>query len=1060
MARAGHFGLMATVAVCALAATPASAQAKSFDVPAQPVQSAIPSLGKQAEIQIIVARRATTGRRTNAIRGKLTVEQALAAMLRGTGLTFRQTGPQTYTVLNVVLPAGPAISAAPAGPTLMPIAEMKAQAQADPAPQAAPPAADASATEPAPEPAQEVVVTGSRISRNGYQAPTPTTVVGAQDIQAHAPANIADYVNQLPQLGQPTSPRTTLQSSSTIGGGANLLNMRGLGTARTLVLLDGRRVVSAGLNSAVDINLLPGNLVQRVDVVTGGASAAYGSDAVAGVTNFILDAGFTGLKGSVQYGITDKGDAANWNADLAYGRSFADGKGHILLSVAGLSQKGVDDVRSRSWYQPGYNVIANPAYTKGGTQPAKLLRNDVGFTNATEGGLITSGPLKGTTFLDNGQLGQFAYGPIQAGTYQAGGTLEDPNYIWGLLPELKNWNYFGRITYDFTDHIRGYAEYSGGGSDSANWSAPTTRFANITIHNDNVFLPAAIKTTAFAPGSTTFNMGRLNYDLHTPGGHQTEIGYHRRQNRLLVGFEASFLGSGKINAYYQRGVSDIWYTYSNMLIPAYYDLAVDAIANPAAGGVAGVAPGAPICRSTLTDPTNGCVPVNIFGPHAPSQQAIAWMTGVTQGYSPARQDIHLTQQVWDLDGQIEPFSTWAGPVSIAAGFEYRKEGYVATVDKASLAHLWFGGGFTPSSGAFDVKEFFGETIIPLVRDLPLIKSLDINGAVRRTDYSTSGVVTTWKAGATWDVTSDLRFRATLSRDIRAPNLLELFNGGVATVGQVPDPTQTGAPSVSTRQITGGNPNLTPEIARTRTIGVVYQPHWFHGFNFSIDYYKIDVRDAITPVNATQIINQCYGYGVPKNPAACAAIVPANASNLIDATIYTGSINAQSQTVAGIDFEASYRTPISAFHNALSGQLDLRALGTRRLTSETVLSGALTNALATPGDGLKWRWLFSAIYSQGPSRTTATVRYFGPGVANNYPLGDPNSIDITHVNSVAYLDIAENYDVKIGSAKVTLFAVVENAFNANPPAVPGGSFGTSSIYDLLGRSYRMGVRFKL
>src|SRR3569623_1022539 len=190
MARAGHFGLMATVAVCALAATPASAQAKSFDVPAQPVQSAIPSLGKQAEIQIIVARRATTGRRTNAIRGKLTVEQALAAMLRGTGLTEGQTGPQPYTVKNVVLPAGPAISAAPAGPTLMPIAEMNAQAQADPAPQAAPPAADASATEPAPEPAQEVVVTGSRISRNGYQAPTPTTVVGAQDIQAHATAKL------------------------------------------------------------------------------------------------------------------------------------------------------------------------------------------------------------------------------------------------------------------------------------------------------------------------------------------------------------------------------------------------------------------------------------------------------------------------------------------------------------------------------------------------------------------------------------------------------------------------------------------------------------------------------------------------------------------------------------------------------------------------------------------------------------------------------------------------------------------------------------------------------
>lgn len=904
---------------------------------------------------------------------------------------------------------------------------------------------------------EEVMVTGSRIVRNGYEAPTPTTVVSAEDIQARAPANIADYVNQLPQLGNATSPRTTLQSSSTIGGGANLLNMRGLGTARTLVLLDGRRVVSAGLNSAVDINLLPTNLVARVDVVTGGASAAYGSDAVAGVTNFILDSGFTGWKGTISGGVTQRDDGGNWNADIAYGRKFADGKGHFLFSAQALRQEGIDDIRSRDWYKGGYNYIANPAYTATNGQPARILRNDVGFTNASLGGLITSGPLRGTTFLENGARGQFTFGSILAGTSQAGGTLEDPSYIWGLMPDLENWSYFGRVSYDFNDRFRVYGEYAGGGSDSDNWSAPTTRFNNITIRNDNVFLPADIRAAAFAPGATTFTMGRLNYDLHTPGGHQTEIGYHRRQQRFLVGAQGEFLDTGKWNAYYQRGDSDVWYTYSNMLIPAYYDLAVDAIANPAVGGVAGVAAGTAICRSTLANPTNGCVPVNIFGINAPSQQAIAYMTGVTQGFAPARQDIDLKQEVFALDSQIEPFSTWAGPVSLAAGFEYRKEGYTAVVDSASTQRLWFGGGFTPSKGAFTVKEFFGEAIVPLLKDAPLFKNLEFNAAARRTDYSTSGKVTTWKAGLTWDVYDDLRIRGTLSRDIRAPNLLELFNGGVATVGQTRDPTQASSPNVSTRQITGGNPNLTPEIAKTRTFGVVYRPSWFQGFNASVDYYKIAVRDAITTVTTQQIVDQCFGVGVPVNPAACTSIVRANSTNLVDATIYTGGINAQRQTVEGVDYELSYRTPVDI--GAFSGRLDLRALGSQRLTSETLLAGAVTDIIGTPADGPKWRWLVSASYTQGPSRTTATVRWFGKGVINNWPKGHPQSVDVNHYGDVPYLELAQNYDINIGDYKVTLFGVVENVFDRDPPRVPGTTYGASSLHDLLGRTYRGGLRFR-
>ncbi len=912
-----------------------------------------------------------------------------------------------------------------------------------------------------------IVVTGSRITRNGYKAPTPTTVVTAEDIEARAPANVADYVNQLPQMIGSTSPRSTLQSSVTNNGSANVLNMRGLGTVRTLVLLDGRRVVSATLNSAVDVNLLPTNLVKRVDVVTGGASAAYGSDAVAGVTNFILDEGFVGLKGTIQFGVTGRGDGQTWNGNLAFGHTFAGGRGHILLSASGLTQQGIDSVLSRSWYNPGYGLIANPAWTATNGQPAQLVRNDVGFTNATEGGLITSGPMRGTTFLGNGQTGSFTFGDIISGTRQAGGTLNDPNYIWGLLSKQHYYTTFARVSYDFSDHIRAYGEYGGGYSISYNWSAPTTRFGNVVIHKDNYYLKdyPSVLGNAFGTGST-FNMGRLNYDLHTPGGHQTDLSYSRRQNRFLIGAEAKFLKTGRLSAYYQYGESDLRYTYSNMLIPAYYDLAVDAIANPAVGGVAGVPVGSPICRSTLTKPTNGCVPVDIFGPTAPTQQAIAYMTGVTQGFPPGYQNVHLTQSNWAINGQIEPFSTWAGPVSLATGFEYRKEGFKAVVDQASLNHLWFGGGFTPASGSYNVKEYFGEVIVPLLRDVTLFKSLDVNGAVRRTNYSYSGAVTTWKAGLTWQVYDDLRLRGTLSRDIRAPNLQDLFDGGRPTVGTVLDPTQKSSANpqgvnVSISTLTGGNPNLTPEIANTRTFGAVYQPSWLRGFSVSADYYKIAIKDAIVPLTSQQIVDQCYGVnGLTPNAAACAAISLANPDNLIDAQIHTGNVNASHQEMAGIDYEASYHTPLHVWGR--SGGLELHLVASERLSSWTLLNNLLTNNLDVPSDGPKWRGLFSAGYTQGPSRTTATIRYFGSGVLNNWPASNTASVDpaVNHYDSVAYFDLAENYDVTIRGAKMTLFGVVENAFDKDPPAVAGGSFGTSSMYDLLGRSFRIGARFHL
>ncbi|MBB5706970.1 TonB-dependent receptor [Sphingopyxis panaciterrulae] len=1047
----------AALALWLAAAPVAAAQSvRSFDIPAGDLGRALNSFARQANQELIFSSALVAGKRTKGVRGGLEPRAALDILLEGSGL--RVEGGSVLTLR----PSGGAEASAVRRQTASAVRPVARAAYVqDSAPE---PVVAAAPEERAPQPASEIIVTGSRITRDGYEAPTPTTVLSMEDIQDRAPTNIADYVNQLPSMGIGNSPRTTLMFANATGG-ANQMSARGLGVTRTLTLLDGRRVVGSGMSPAVDVNLLPQNLVQRVDVVTGGASAAYGSDAVAGVVNFILDTKFTGVKGSLNFSQTDRSDGRVVSGDLAYGTPFADGRGHILLSGSYFKGRGIDSPLSRDWYRPGYRLMTNPDWTATNGEPGQIVRYDAGY-NSTPGGVIASGPLKGMQFLPDGQVGQFVFGPIQQGQMQAGGSVEDTAYRWPLLPDDKHWSTYGRLSYDLTDNVTAIVEAGYAGSDTHNWSAAYNRqgASAIIVSRENPYLPLATQQAMDDAGVTEFAMNRLFYDMvNNPGGHAGEAGYHRRQDRFLVALEGRFLDSGQWRAYYQRGHSDVWYTRDNNLIPARFNQAIDVIANPATGGVSGVAAGAPICRSTLADPGNGCVPMNIFGEGALGAASIAWVTGLSDGYR-TRQDLDFRQDVWSIDAQYEPFSTWAGPVSIAAGFEYRKESFSSTADELSLASRWNVGNFKGGTGKYNVKEFFGEVLVPLLRDSALGRSLDLNAAVRRTDYSTSGPVTTWKAGLTWDITDDLRLRGTRSRDIRAPNLNDLYAPGSQFVNAYFDRTQPGSPQVSNRTISGGNPNLTPEIADTWTAGGIYSPHWLPGFSLSVDWYKIDIRDAIVGVGAQTIIDQCYGYNRPQNPAACTSIVLApGATNLVDATIYTGGINAQEVAVEGIDYEASYRAKLDEISGSLPGAINLRLLVSQRLKDETNLPGDTTPPTLGTTSSLKWKAMLTGTYAVGPSRTTLTVRYLGPGKVTNYPMTSQQGLadDVNHVDSTWYFDLSENYDLSIAGAKVTLFGVVENLFDRTPEPIPGGyiGFGTNNPYDLLGRTYRMGLRFK-
>jgi iron complex outermembrane receptor protein len=902
----------------------------------------------------------------------------------------------------------------------------------------------------------EVIVSTSRITRDGFEAPTPLTVIGPEELQAAAPSKIADYINYLPQIQGSTVPRGIVAQTGPGLQGANVLNLRALSVAntganRTLVLLDGRRVAPVTPGGSVDVNVLPTALTQRVDIVTGGASAAWGSDAVAGVVNFVLDKKFTGLKGEVDYGATMRGDAGSTKYSATFGTPFSAGRGHILFNAEYNKYQAGNEIRTRPWYV-GAAVVNNPAYVAGNGQAGRIVATNVNLSTASPGGLITSGPLRGTNYGVGGVTEPFSFGVIN-GALMVGGTDTKTVGAGQVAPAGEQVNAFSRFSFDVTPDFTAYAEASFAHDDVPSPTPVYTRNGDLTIRNDNPFIPAATRALMAAQNVTTFSFGKAFWEFGYTGTYNV-----RAQRRGVVGADGSFGDTGAWHAYYQYGRSNIINAVANNpIVPRLVD-AVDVISNPATGGVAGVAVGAPVCRSTLSAPTNGCVPMNVFGIGSASAASIAAIMGE------ARRDVVYTQQVAALNGQIEPFSTWAGPVSLAGGFEFRKEEYTQQADPISLTASFSLGNYSEGTGNFDAKEGFLETVVPLLKDKPFAQALDLNAAVRLTDYSTSGRVTSWKLGVVHDLTDALRLRATRSRDIRAANLSELYQGAGAQRPTLTDYGTPGNPSIRLVTFNLGNPDLDPELADTVSAGIVFRPGWLQGFTTSLDYYQIKVDGAITtPIvpgagRADQsVINQCYGFNTPQVTSACSRITRVNG---VITSIVVSPVNANSLKTSGFDLELGYRTPLAG------GDLSVRFLATKVREFVTQQPAApLLDTLDTTGPR-SLTYLFSGSYQWGPSRTTATVRYLGAGRFSNDPAGTATYVEGNHIDSVQYISLAESYKLEFGDTDLELFAVIDNLFDVDPPIAPNnaaptapGGIGTGTEFDLLGRRYRAGIRLR-
>jgi iron complex outermembrane receptor protein len=934
----------------------------------------------------------------------------------------------------------------------------------------------------------DVVVTGTRITSSGFAAPTPTTVIGEDQILKNAQPNLFNTIAQLPSLQGSTGAATGTFSTSSGTQGLSSFSLRGLGTIRTLTLLDGQRVVGANVSGVPDVSLFPQLLVKRVDVVNGGASASYGSDAVGGVINFITDTRFTGIKGNVQGGITTYGDDESVLAQLAVGKSFAEDRLHVILSGeynhengVGPGDFGTDLAGGRDWYRA--TTLLNTGQTNNGS-PQFVYSDYAQPYQYARYGLINNGPLQGIAFAPDGTPFNFNYGsngrPTGTGSvtgcypgnaFCVGGDLSGaPGSGASLKSELQRAVGYGRIGYEFADNNEFYVTVNIAQVKSSNQPSPGYNRPNLTVQCANPFLPQLIRDRCTTAGITQFNFGSSNANLPN-----TRVYTDRKQYRFVAGAKGQqevFGTNWAYDIFYEHGttISDI--NVNNVILQNRYVAATNAI----------TLNGAVVCADPVARAA-GCQPINIFGNFAPSAAAKEY---IQPGAGPF-QHTKLTQDVSSVNISGEPFSLWAGPVSVAFGGEARREFYRVNADpygagvtaispdsadypadpllNRPLGSNWAAGNYKNGRGVYTVYEGFGEVNIPLLNSDGAGRA-NLNAAGRGTHYSTSGTVWSWKVGGTWDLPIDgFRLRAVTSRDVRAPNLSELFAAPtVTTLPSFNNPFTNSA--VQIFQNTVGNPNLRPEIARNTELGVVLsRPSWLPGLSVSFDYYKIKLNGVVSTLSPDQIVRFCF----EGNQTFCNGFVlnsPVQGGNFVNVQPF----NLASWKTDGFDIEASYqwRRPLG-----LPGDFTVRALGTHvnKFLVNAGIAGVDTvdNAGANSGAIPDWKWLAVQTYSNDLFSLFLQERWFSDGVfgnqyvvcsAGNCPqsTGNHPTINRNKMPGAFYMDVGGSVNVtKQGS----LYFKVDNLFDHDPEPSPQTNTGLDvnpALYDTLGRTYRIGVRF--
>ncbi|WP_035038241.1 TonB-dependent receptor domain-containing protein [Caulobacter sp. AP07] len=940
---------------------------------------------------------------------------------------------------------------------------------------------------------EEIVVTGSRIASRGFTQPTPTTTVTSEDLERAAQPNIFQAIVQMPALQGSTGRTTSANSTSSGIQGLSSLSLRGLGPIRTLTLLDGQRVTPANVTGVTDVSQFPQLLIKRVDVVTGGASASYGSDAIGGVVNFVTDKTFEGLKIRLEGGESKYRDNDTFVAQAAVGKAFLNDRLRVVASgefsrEAGVlaGDFGLASAGGRDWFTSPSIQVRPVAATTDGRPQYRVIQNAQQI-QYTKYGLITNGPLQGIAFGPGGAPRQFQYGSNGAPTGTGAVTnCFNPFCVGGdlsgnigasptLAGRLKRKVAYGRVSYRFGDDDEIYLTTNVAVVNSLNQPNRGAEKAGLTIQCENPFVPAAIRTACATNNITSFQFGTSN-----GGFGPINVNAKREQERFVVGATGTreaFGTSWSYDAYYAYGQNRTSIDVDNISLTPRYNAAIDAIAGPN---------GTVICRDPVAR-ANGCVPLNVIGQVALDPAALAYVMPANGPKQRSRQ----IESVASFNITGEPFSSWAGPIAIAAGAEWREEDYRTTADPygdgvtaanpydaaypadpvvRASGNNWYAGNYHAGHGYYHVIEGYLEANVPILKSDSLGEA-NINGAVRQTKYSTAGNVTAWKLGGVWKTPVEgLRFRAVTSRDIRAPNLSELFAPPVVTNATV---IYKGVATNVLQEIVG-NTNLRPEIARNTEVGVVLsEPKWLPGFSLSVDYFDIKVDGAINSLAAQDLVDLC----VAGNQEICGAMLltsPLPNTNYVRVQ----SFNVASMRNKGVDIEAVYRKDLGDW--GLPGSIAVRALATHTI-SFVAKSGVLGtipveiagvnggSSLNNLGNTPDWKATFSQTWSTGKLSLSLYERWISDGHYNNEyiecqtncPVStvQHRTIDSNKMKGTTYVDAGGTYDV---NENTTAYFKVDNLFDKDPVAAPTTNVSPGVnpyLYDVIGRMYRLGVRLR-
>ena len=921
-----------------------------------------------------------------------------------------------------------------------------AWAQTDPAPATA---QDVAQRSPAPAEGDAIVVTGSRLGGLQLDQASPISVVSSQEVALSGQVNVENIIKDLPQL----VPSVT-SASNNPGGGVATADLRGLGSTRTLVLVNGRRYVAYDSNQVVDINTIPAGLIDRVDIVTGGRSAVYGSDAVAGVVNFVMKQDFTGVQANANYRINEAGDGGTFNTNMLLGGNFSDGRGNATLYF---------DYTKRDGILQGARDYSRQALVDDG-----------------EGGLIAggSGSIEGTRFAIGGVNRKFesdgSYTPYNSAT-DAYNYAPD-NYL--QVPQ-KRFLMSAQTHYEVSSAFNVYAEGQLINNRVKNQLASTPFTGSVQLDADSSFLSPSSR--ALLGGLDTDGDGYVTSTIYR---RLTEVGARVSSTdntayRALLGANGDIGGGWNYDAYYSysktRSVEKQTGNVSRSRVLQALKTTYDA------GG-----------NLVCSDASNGCVPLNIFGAGNISDEAAAFISIPTQNTST------ISEQVASASiSNKNLFDLGAGPAGIVFGTEYRKEqgSYDPDYALSSGDVVGFNGG-EGLGGGYDVKEAYTEVAVPLLADKPFFHRLEVNGAYRYSYYSTAAKsVNTYSGGAVWSPIRDFSLRGQYSRAVRAPTVSDLYSGSSQDFPTATDPCTTavavtntnlnasclasGVPaallgtaydggSTQIQTVNGGNPNLREETSDTYTAGIVLQPRFLRGFSFTADYYKISIANYISTAGTANLIRACYGDAnnnfTPYNTSYCSSLPRDSNSYAI-----TDAENALSNTggvkTRGVDFEARYGTALGfgAFGSATS-RLDLRFSGTRLIAfdynpvaaiPDLTLNCAGKFGVTCGNPYSKWRLSTRATYATGPVTVSVLYRHLSSVKDDD----STTSYAVERIKAYNYFDLTAAFEVKPG---FTWSVGVNNLFDKQPPILGDNQEQANtypSTYDPYGRAFFMSTSVK-